>query len=574
MTTPAVKLLVSVNGAGTTSGLVAAAFTDTLQFSIESSTGIAAFRYEIAEYPAGFATPSGWTLDSDSGAIYSTSATPSLVTLPASPLWGKWVMRLRGYDQYNRVIGTDETTIVEIVSPGLGLHDFPAFETSQAGGFRGWTAHQKANLRLLNTAMLAALAVATAGATTLVIRPSIAASAGNVFKTFAEAYAVAPAFNAVEYQTDEGFTIASGAYAIARGTRLVATAEGITVFIADGGVITTGGLVLERVELRSDSAGAAIIPDASNSLFLYLTDSTLRCTDGGMINGTGAQTVIALRHSRMRYDSLNPLVSLGTTGALACVLHDGGVIDNDVIAGSGGASFYTETCGLRTSIGSQVGFSGTRTIVTHPYEANGVTYPATGSYHAVQPSTSATPGDNGDDMYLSGANGAAGDGSNAGGNGGRSGALGGSGGNASSAHEGGEGGEGVAKGGQGGEGTATQAAGPGGDGGTIAGDGGDDNGGGGAVGGNGYVRAGHGSGGEDDGEARLLDADANPMVRANGDGVGFNGADPIAPPVFTVSNADDVFGFDVATDDLAATRKVVGAMLRKLIANGIFTDVP
>lgn len=147
---PYAKALVSVNGAGNTSGGVDVASAATLQFSGESTVGWRQQRWEIYEYPEGFATPGSWTLGAD-GTIYSTSVTPALVTLPANTaLWGPWAVRLKineAIDDNATVVPnlTDETTICNMLSP-LGQRMLAALEGVQ---FCTATTLQKAWVRSL-----------------------------------------------------------------------------------------------------------------------------------------------------------------------------------------------------------------------------------------------------------------------------------------------------------------------------------------------------------------------------------------------------------------------------------------
>jgi hypothetical protein len=121
--TPYAKLLVSVNGGALTSGGIDVPSGATLQFSGESTVGWKQQRYELYEYPEGFATPIGWTLAADGTLFYASTAVPPLVTLPPNyTLWGPWSPRLKINEAIDDNATTipnliDETTICNMLSP-------------------------------------------------------------------------------------------------------------------------------------------------------------------------------------------------------------------------------------------------------------------------------------------------------------------------------------------------------------------------------------------------------------------------------------------------------------------------
>src|SRR5688572_24844570 len=93
-TPPYAKVLVSVNGGATVSGGIEVPSGATIQLSGENVSYWSQQRWEIYEYPEGWATPSGWSA-AENGTIFSTSVTPAAFTLPANTaLWGKWFIRL------------------------------------------------------------------------------------------------------------------------------------------------------------------------------------------------------------------------------------------------------------------------------------------------------------------------------------------------------------------------------------------------------------------------------------------------------------------------------------------------
>ena len=114
--------------------------------------------WELVDYPPGYAVPSGWSLNPQSGAIFY-SATKSHPNPPTFTLqyWGKIGVRLTvdgGFDPtgaYNPERMVDTTCALSVLSPNAGLEDIFAGEGGQFGGFRVWVAAQKTNLRIIDT---------------------------------------------------------------------------------------------------------------------------------------------------------------------------------------------------------------------------------------------------------------------------------------------------------------------------------------------------------------------------------------------------------------------------------------
>ncbi len=153
---PSAALQASISGGANQAGGITAALSATVQLVPVSSVGWTSQRYEIYSYPVGFATPAGWTLDGTTGAIYyATSSTPPIFTVTP---WGKYLFRLtvNGGLDGNGVASPallDESCAVDVRSPN-GLHDLAWNETSQFSLSEKWVAHQKANLRVLESGLL------------------------------------------------------------------------------------------------------------------------------------------------------------------------------------------------------------------------------------------------------------------------------------------------------------------------------------------------------------------------------------------------------------------------------------
>jgi hypothetical protein len=157
MPTPYAKLQVSVNGGANTFGGVDVPSGATLQFTGESIVSWRQQRWAFADYPEGWAVPSGWTQRSD-GLIYSLDVVPPLVTLPdAATLWGVWMPDLRVNtqvdDDINLIDGLyDRSTALSMLSPS-GLRDMGALEelqfTSAMTRHKKWLRSWQQNLRAL-----------------------------------------------------------------------------------------------------------------------------------------------------------------------------------------------------------------------------------------------------------------------------------------------------------------------------------------------------------------------------------------------------------------------------------------
>src|SRR3990167_1514852 len=169
-TTPYAKALVSVNAGGNQSGGLTVAGASTIQLSGESVAAWESARWEIYGYPLNWPTPSGGTLDGTTGIIYSTSFTPSIITLEAAATrWGKWLVRLivnggtkngvgaqyyRGLIQPSDVVDTDVTGW-QVLSPTLSLLEPAIYEQGQFSATRQWVDSIQKNFKALDTAQSA-----------------------------------------------------------------------------------------------------------------------------------------------------------------------------------------------------------------------------------------------------------------------------------------------------------------------------------------------------------------------------------------------------------------------------------
>ena len=173
-TTPYAKLLVSLNAGPTQSGAITtAANLDTVQLTAESTAQwdlTTPPRWEIYSYPPGWTGPAaGWTTESvtlpNGGTadvyVYLGLGPPPSFALPASPMWGKFLMRLTVQGGLLNGIPTptliDDTTALEILGPG-GMRDTASLEGTQFSSSRAYVASMQENWRTIATALGAALA--------------------------------------------------------------------------------------------------------------------------------------------------------------------------------------------------------------------------------------------------------------------------------------------------------------------------------------------------------------------------------------------------------------------------------
>ncbi|WP_394847414.1 hypothetical protein LZC95_08105 [Pendulispora brunnea] len=153
---PYAKILVLVNGGPPQTGGVVAPSGASIQLVAENTVEWRSWRWEITDYPRGFALPAGWVADAN-GLFFSVDVTPAALTLPqANSLFGKWLLRLvvnNGIDEfgiYNPARMVDESTAFEVVSP-FGLHDVGAGEAEQFGGAqKAWVGALQDNWRRIN----------------------------------------------------------------------------------------------------------------------------------------------------------------------------------------------------------------------------------------------------------------------------------------------------------------------------------------------------------------------------------------------------------------------------------------
>ena len=309
-TTPYAKLLVSLNAGPTQSGAItSAANLDTVQLTAESTAQwdlTTPPRWEIYSYPPGWTGPaSGWTTESvtlPSGGtadvyVYLGLGPPPLFALPASPTWGKFLMRLTVQGGLLNGIPTptliDDTTALEILGPG-GMRDTASLEGTQFSSSGAWNASLQENWRTIATALGAALAPY---ALTPAVVSSGAGSAG-----------VSPLYAMGDHSHQLTFAVLN--------TVLATASAPITV---NGQTLTSGGFI--GPSFRSNGAAPATT---------------------GLLRGEHATTLVCARNSG-NTDNV-PLVSYGTDAVDLVTIGDPVIPGIRFVVASGrDVEFYHDT---------------------------------------------------------------------------------------------------------------------------------------------------------------------------------------------------------------------------------------
>lgn len=109
----AIQATATLNGGAIQTGGITAAGGDVVRLRLASPVGVQSVRWEIYDYPPGFATPSGWTLDSSRGVLYSTAIEPSDITLGADDTdnFGKYMVRVAVNDARDYMAPESDATL-------------------------------------------------------------------------------------------------------------------------------------------------------------------------------------------------------------------------------------------------------------------------------------------------------------------------------------------------------------------------------------------------------------------------------------------------------------------------------
>lgn len=156
------RFYVSLNGGANQSGGVDAASLDTVSLVPASTVGWLRARWEIYDYPEGWAAPAGWSTAA-SGTIFYDGITPPDFDLPDNAvLWGVWMLRCLINEQIDtseqELDGLiDDDNAICVLSP-FGLRDLGARElahfTTSTTRIKGWLRSYQRNLRTIEGAGL------------------------------------------------------------------------------------------------------------------------------------------------------------------------------------------------------------------------------------------------------------------------------------------------------------------------------------------------------------------------------------------------------------------------------------
>lgn len=154
-------LQVVLNGGAPQTGVVAAAFGDSVVLKLADSSGVKKVKYRIYEYPEGFACPAGWTAGALAYELVIANGAPTpAFSLPASnpDLRGQYLfdVEVNGRLRNGVVDSTlyDNATLLEIPFTSIQLKDFGYLIDKQADSKRGWTGSLKRLVRYIDQVVI------------------------------------------------------------------------------------------------------------------------------------------------------------------------------------------------------------------------------------------------------------------------------------------------------------------------------------------------------------------------------------------------------------------------------------
>lgn len=312
-TPPYAKLLARLNGGSPQSGGILAAFGDSVVLSSEDTAHPYAFRFEIYEYPDGFALPAGWSLAGDGFTYYySGSSSAPAFTLPAdTSLWGDFLLRLTINNGDPGVSGlpasqfVDEATALRILSAS-GVQDTGFSEGNQFDTQRGAVGSLKADLRLLDQGLgggFGSTSIADHSVTYVKLQQLASHTLiGNPTGSTANAQAVGVT-NGIEF-TGTSIGLADGGVTYARMQDVSAQARllgrggasgvGPPEELTAGGGIEFSGTALQRSALTGDvtaAAGSGVTAIGANKVTLGMMAAV---AGAALLGALGAGNVAAL----------------------------------------------------------------------------------------------------------------------------------------------------------------------------------------------------------------------------------------------------------------------------------------
>lgn len=178
----------SVNAGAAVTGGVTAPSAATIQWSGVNTSGWLTALWEVYDFPPGFATPAGWSLNSTTNVLFYNGITPPVFSLPATSAsaYGKWMPRLTVNGGISNGLADstliDTTAGVKMLSP-LGQPGTSFLEDIQFSVTRAWKQDLDASLRALEGALVAG-ATTWADCGAAVSEKQIVGAAGTMWQLY------------------------------------------------------------------------------------------------------------------------------------------------------------------------------------------------------------------------------------------------------------------------------------------------------------------------------------------------------------------------------------------------------
>jgi hypothetical protein len=296
MPTPSEATLQVVRNAGAPeTGVVVAAFGDSVVLKLADTSGVKKAKYRIYEYPEGFACPAGWTAGELAYelVVFNGGPTPAF-SLPASDpdLGGQYLFdvevngRLRNGSVDNDLY--DDATVIEIPFPsGSGLKDVAYLAHKQFDAKRGWAGALKFLVRFIDQAIFASGTLPLPGTTGNVLTSNglawISASASifdiTAFSTTTlveTSQSITPAFTSAQNITPTTLTLTNNANGESKNVVVTPTSFSTSIAVQRTTPNQTYTYTLTGSDgLRSDAASVTITWGQRNFGGVAATGSSL-----------------------------------------------------------------------------------------------------------------------------------------------------------------------------------------------------------------------------------------------------------------------------------------------------------
>jgi len=228
-----IQIRAQINGGAQQTGAVTVTSADVVQLSLVSSAGLGSLLWEIFSRPTNEAgsgyqlpLPSGWTLGADGHSYFYVGTTPPTVTIPGAPYWGKILVRCTpGGD----ALAADDSLVLTMLSPTLGLEDIAPLEESQANAYRAWGKAIQNDLRIMEDAIAGAGAGTPYASTPANVTTAGAAGASSNYARGDHAH------RGVASLAKSGSAALYGAVTLTGGSNVTLTQAGNNIEIAASG---------------------------------------------------------------------------------------------------------------------------------------------------------------------------------------------------------------------------------------------------------------------------------------------------------------------------------------------------